>query len=46
MSHLIVGEVSAGQVGEGAAGGQGEDVLILAGSVDPGLIQDRQSDDF
>ena len=42
MSHLIVGEVNAGQVGEGAAGGPGENVLTLAGSVDPGLGQDRE----
>ena len=42
MSHLVVGEVNAGQVGEGAAGGPGEDVLTLAGSVDPGLGQDKE----
>ena len=42
MSHLIVGEVSAGQVGEGTAGGPGEDVLTLVGSGDPGLGQEGE----
>ena len=41
VAHLIVGEVSASDGGEGAAGWPGEDVLTLPGCVDPGLGEDR-----
>ena len=40
-SHLIVGEVCAGDGWEGAAGWPGEDVLTLPGRVDAGLGEDR-----
>lgn len=40
-SHLIVGEVCAGDGGESAAGWPGEDVLTLPRRVDAGLGEDR-----
>ena len=40
--YLIIGEVGAGEGGEGAAGRPGQDVLTLQGRVDAGLGEDGE----
>ena len=40
--YLIIGEVGAGEGGEGAAGRPGQDVLTLQGRVDAGLGEDEE----